>query len=191
MGRDGALLSGGVLVLALTGCQPHIGDQCVLSTDCSVSGDRQCDISQPGGYCTQFSCTTNSCPDNASCVVFEPTVPGCPYDDYSSPARTAESLCMKTCQGDGDCRGGYVCRDPRQLPWSALILDDNQTERVCIVPPDPGAPSANGSAEDAAVCQPTGPNVPPIDASTNVVKEEAGDDAASGDATTADSGSDR
>jgi hypothetical protein len=168
------------LLLALAGCQPHIGDKCVLSTDCSINGTRQCDTSQPGGYCTQFSCGTNSCPDNAACTLFEGAVPGCAYNDYNSPSRTARSLCLKTCGSDGDCRDGYVCLDPRQPPWNAQILDDNQNQRVCIVPPDYGMPGVNMSSEDAAVCQPSGPKVGQIDAGTNLV--EAGPDDASADA---------
>ncbi len=161
--------------LLLSGCQRHIGDQCVLSTDCAINGTEQCDTSQPGGYCTQFNCNTNSCPDNAACTLFQGTVSGCPYNDYQSPSRTARSLCMKSCGSDGDCRGGYVCLDPRQPPWSAQILDDNQNVRVCIVPPDQGIPGVNMSSADAAVCQPSGPNVPPIDAGTHLA--DAGGDA--------------
>jgi hypothetical protein len=171
----GVLAVGLALALALSGCQKHIGDDCVLSTDCSIQGNRQCDTSQPGGYCTQFFCNTNSCPDNAACILFEGAVPGCAYDDYESPARTARSLCMKTCGSDGDCRDGYVCRDPKQPPWNAEILDDWQHSLVCIVPPDQGIAGVNMSVEDAAVCQPTGPKVPGIDASTNVVEAGGGD----------------
>ncbi|HKO50071.1 MAG TPA: hypothetical protein VJV79_20210, partial [Polyangiaceae bacterium] len=46
-----AALTGG---LAL-GCTPKIGDDCSVSTNCSTTGDRLCDITQPGGYCTKFN----------------------------------------------------------------------------------------------------------------------------------------
>jgi len=136
-------------LLPLSGCTPKIGDACTQSTDCSVQGNRACDTSQIGGYCTIFGCATNSCPDSASCVVFRVSVPGCQYNDYDAPGRTGRSLCMEGCKGDSDCRGGYVCRDPRGAPWSAVILDDTQQD-VCIQ-----APVNEGNAglnPDAAVC---------------------------------------
>src|ERR1700760_4201839 len=52
------------------GCTPHIGDSCTISTNCSAQGDRLCDITQPGGYCTEFNCEPDSCPDDAICVNF-------------------------------------------------------------------------------------------------------------------------
>ena len=56
------------LVLAalalVTGCQPKIGDACNTSTDCSTQGDRLCDTTQPGGYCTIFNCEPNTCPED-------------------------------------------------------------------------------------------------------------------------------
>ena len=118
----------------LAGCAPKIGDACTQSTDCSTQGNRVCDTSEIGGYCTIFDCARNSCPDMASCVVFDVSVPGCAYNDYLAPARTGRALCMARCQSDSDCRGGYECVDPRQPPFSAVILDDTQ-QKVCIEAP--------------------------------------------------------
>jgi hypothetical protein len=124
-----------VSLALLSGCAPKIGDACTQSTDCSTQGNRVCDTSQVGGYCTIFDCARNSCPDMASCVVFNVSPPGCAYDDYLAPERTGRSLCMARCESDSDCRGGYECVDPRQPPFSAVILDDTQ-QRVCIeLPP--------------------------------------------------------
>jgi hypothetical protein len=140
----------------LAGCQPQIGDRCVLNTDCSISGTRQCDTSLPGGYCTIFNCGPNSCPDQSACYLFYSEVQGCPYDDHQ-PSRTAHSFCMKDCQQDGDCRAGYVCKTLRELsgpPWDALLLDDNQNQNVCVPVPDQGdsgVPDAN--APPLPVCQ--------------------------------------
>src|SRR5690242_18467125 len=59
--RFGAALT---LWIVATGCKPKIGDECKTSTDCSVTGDRLCDITQPSGYCTIFNCEEpGSCPD--------------------------------------------------------------------------------------------------------------------------------
>jgi hypothetical protein len=146
IGRVGSVGSVGAVRLALalalgtgaavlSGCTPKIGDKCVLNTDCGSSGTLSCDTSMPGGYCTQFNCQAGKCQNNAACVEFLASVPGCPYDDYQSPSRTGRTFCLKTCQKDSDCRqsDGYVCGNPKDPPWSAQILDDNQGERVCIV----------------------------------------------------------
>src|SRR5215472_17578476 len=126
------------VALALAACTPHIGDRCTLNTDCSISNTRQCDNSQPNGYCTVFNCSPNSCPDNAACVDFQASVPGCPYDDYASPSRSARSFCMQTCGSNGDCRqsDGYQCLAMNQLGVAAVIIDTNAAQRVCAIPPD-------------------------------------------------------
>src|SRR5689334_9273278 len=92
-GRRAAVL--GVLASAIA-CTPEIGDKCVLSTDCSVRGDRLCDNSQPGGYCTVFNCKGSDCPDQAACVLFNAAVQGCGFDDRAGNfgGRTARSFCV-------------------------------------------------------------------------------------------------
>jgi hypothetical protein len=170
------------------GCTPSIGDKCVLSTDCSIRGDRLCDTAQPGGYCTIFGCRGNLCPDEAACVLFNAAVQGCGYDDRQN-SRTGRTFCMAQCHTDSDCRGGYICADPRKTPWSAVILDDDQTQKVCIVTPDTGESSVGGPATlasmpDAAVCQPAAPDLGTTgsgaDAGTDAA--DAGADAGAGDA---------
>jgi hypothetical protein len=69
--------------------------------ECSFNADRQCDLAQPGGYCTVPECDPDRCPDEAMCVEFDSNAP-----------RLARRYCMKTCNVDGDCRGGYVCTHP-------------------------------------------------------------------------------
>ena len=164
---------------ALTGCTPHIGAKCNINTDCSVQGTLVCDTSEPDGYCTLFNCVPDSCQNEAACVMLNASVPGCPYDDYASPARTGRTMCLEQCHKDSDCRtsDGYVCADPRQPPWNAIIVDDDQSQHVCIVAPDyyDGGPSA--SFADAAVCQSSGPSVPAIEAGGS-----AGDAGDAGDA---------
>jgi hypothetical protein len=138
--------------LAATGCTPKIGDKCVLSTDCSQQGTLLCDTSQPAGYCTQLNCTNGSCPNNAVCVEFQSSVPGCAYNDYQSPSRTGRTFCMAHCSSPSDCRqsDGYTCADPRLAPWNASILDNNQSQSVCIV--GPGLLSDASSMPGAPVC---------------------------------------
>ena len=157
------------------GCTPSIGDRCNISTDCSIQGNRLCDTSQPAGYCTIGHCTAGSCPDNATCVQFGASLPGCPYDDYTAPERGGRSLCMKTCSKDSDCRqgDGYACVAPSKV-LGAVILEGNQSARVCMVPATPVA------LTDADVCSTTRPDVPPIEASVEPVPDASSDTAADG-----------
>ena len=156
----------------VAGCKSEIGDQCVLSTDCSTRGDRLCDTSQPGGYCTQFNCSTNSCPDNALCVLFNSNVPGCGYDDRAGKygSRIARAFCVASCDTNEDCRGGYACVDPKLPPWNGLVQDTNQVKRSCMVLPtdynlDGGVDAAGRDTRNRPICGPTAPDVDPIDAS--------------------------
>jgi hypothetical protein len=151
--------------LGLAGCTPKIGHQCVLSTDCGTQGGLVCDPTVPGGYCTLTNCQPNLCPDEAACVLFESNLPGCAVNDRNGPmgARTGESFCMEQCHKQSDCRAGYICADPRQPPWNAQILDDDQTQHICIADPTASAEDS-GTDYDAAVCQATGPMLPPLDA---------------------------
>jgi hypothetical protein len=177
-----SLLEGLALTLALGlgGCTPSIGDKCVLSTDCSLQGDRLCDTSEPGGYCTVLNCASNSCPNSAVCVMFNAAVPGCAYNDRSL-SRTGRTFCMAQCQSNSDCRDGYICANPLEPPWNALIIDNNQMQLVCIVPPDVGATGADASTplqSDAAVCQASGPPVPPLSLDGSLSEDAAVDSAA-------------
>ena len=86
------------------GCQPGIGDSCGSSTDCSATGERQCDRAQPGGYCTVLGCNADTCPGGSVCVEWR-----------FIPSRTAETWCMKPCSNDGDCRTAYLCALPSQI----------------------------------------------------------------------------
>lgn len=163
------------LALLLSGCTPEIGDKCTLSTDCSIRGDRFCDTSQPDGYCTIPGCRGSGCPDKAGCILFRGSVPGCQYDDRAQ-ARTGRSFCMAACESDDDCRDGYVCRDPRQPPWKAIIQDDVQEQTTCL--PRPASESASFATPDPAVCQAGTGDAPPISANPGTIDYgDAGADA--------------
>lgn len=121
------LASLSVLVLALAasffaaGCAPTIGDGCGSATNCSVNGDRQCDLFQPGGACTVFDCQADSCPDNAVCVRFNPDEP-----------RLAVVACMRRCESDSNCRGGYHCTSAEELGNAAVIDLDPPGGLFCV-----------------------------------------------------------
>src|SRR5690606_9214892 len=86
--------------LGLTACAPVVGDGCDNSIDCSVNGDRFCDLAQPGGYCTVVGCDPDACPDDAVCVEWR-----------FEPRRLAESWCMRSCKKTSSCdrSGSYAC----------------------------------------------------------------------------------
>ena len=108
--------------VAITGCAQNIGDSCSGSSDCSQTGERQCDLAQPGGYCTVFSCDPDTCPEGA-CVEWR-----------FIPSRTAETWCMQTCGGDGNCRNDYYCVLPSNInmagEWEAEVPTDERVARI-------------------------------------------------------------
>jgi len=153
------------LAAFVLGCTPQIGDRCNASTDCSTRGDRLCDTSQPGGYCTVLNCRGGSCADESVCVLFGSAVPGCGYDDRSGTfgSRVARSFCMAPCGSAADCRDGYVCADPRSYPWNAVVLENDQSRRTCLPTPREGL-DAGSDVGTALVCGPASPPIPPIEA---------------------------
>jgi hypothetical protein len=119
-----------VALLATLGCGKEIGDNCIISADCSPNGDRQCDTSSKEGYCTIKGCNFNSCPEEAACIRFftgsftnrmcaepGPFSPECSLDElcsltgYCVPRSAETRFCMRTCESKEDCRDGYECRD--------------------------------------------------------------------------------
>lgn len=132
------LLATLVATTAAAGCKPEIGDDCQISSDCSASDDRLCDITAPGGYCTIFNCEPGACPEDESlCVQFgaeRSPLEAC--QDLQSPSPYASSFCMATCEDSSDCRAGYRCEDlsdPENV-WGALLIDRDRGTRACVVP---------------------------------------------------------
>lgn len=108
------------------GCAPQIGDACESSVDCSVNGDRICDIAQPGGYCTVANCEEGTCPDDSLCVEFR-----------FARERLASSWCMAPCEDDGECRPGYLCVEAEEIlanddSPNARLLDTASPGRFCV-----------------------------------------------------------
>jgi hypothetical protein len=123
-----------VVVLAAAACGPKIGDECTDSLECAVDGTRFCDQTQPDGYCLIPGCRADECPEEAVCVRF----------GLDEQART---FCLQHCEGNGDCRTGYVCAAPEPLPVPAsegeplpvateIIDDAPQGRRFCTVRAD-------------------------------------------------------
>jgi uncharacterized membrane protein YgcG len=123
------------------GCTPKIGDDCSVSTNCSSTGDRLCDVTQPGGYCTTFNCEPGSCPEDSVCVNFGTQlspIAGCAPSQANSPYK--RSFCMADCGSDSDCRSGYRCLAPKgdcndSSCFNAVLAEHSGGQRVCAVPP--------------------------------------------------------
>lgn len=127
------------ILVALAGaasCKPEIGDECSVSTDCSSTGDRLCDTTQPGGYCTIYNCEPGTCPEEAICVAFEISKSDVCEDPQLS-SRLQRNFCMRSCEGNDDCRGGYSCEDMNDPlnPWRAAVNEHGSVNgAVCISP---------------------------------------------------------
>jgi hypothetical protein len=140
-------------LLALSGCTADIGDACSTSTNCSSSGDRACDTTSPGGYCTIFNCEPDTCPSEAGCIAFRQQVSLNPACKDPTDTRMMRTFCMVHCSDNSDCRNGYVCGDVSAVdnPWGASLADRNNRDgRVCIVPP---ATASEGTSAAAGYCQ--------------------------------------
>lgn len=134
-------------VLFVAGCAPEIGDACDTSTDCSQSGERLCDVSQQGGYCTVFDCEKGMCPEEATCVVFAASpsrVDACIQETGTSPSQ--RSFCMLACEVHSDCRveDGYGCLDPTVAGGESV---DEPGRRVCMFNPVASTEKPNHSGE--------------------------------------------
>src|SRR6185369_5903818 len=147
------LLLCALLALA-SGCKQKIGDDCKISTDCSAAGDRLCDITAPGGYCTIYNCEPGTCPeDEGPCVEFgAQRARAAACQDKQSPSPYGRAFCMAKCDDDSDCRSGYTCQDLSQPgnAWDAVLIDRDRGNKACVVPYTPASPGAGGASSEEA-----------------------------------------
>ncbi len=158
------LVLASVLAFGLSACTPSIGDACAYATECSARGDRMCDLTQPGGYCTIANCSRGTCPAGSLCVLFGATEPGCPTNDRAT-SRFGRTYCMAMCGSGGDCRAGYRCDSPVAVPWAGMVLDDDGAAHVCLAEPNMSLTRDGGSSVDAAVpgvCSTVPPELPAL-----------------------------
>jgi hypothetical protein len=144
------------------GCKPDIGDKCTTSTDCSIAGERLCDLTQPGGYCTIFNCEPNLCPEKSVCVAFGERT--CSVQAVT--LRFRRTFCMATCKKDSDCRNGdnYHCIDITNDSSRRVVDINPASHQICGIPATYEVPSVS---PNPAVCYPS-------DASFDVSQPEAG-----------------
>ena len=142
------------LATLLGACGSEIGDDCSTSVDCSPDGDRICDPTLPGGYCTVEGCDEGTCPDDAVCVRFFPTsgllhtcAAGCAAhevclsDGFCAARKSEDRFCMRGCAQDYQCRDHYVCRETgmagaelAQAPDDPEAFDPDRVGRFCGPP---------------------------------------------------------
>ena len=157
-----------VLSIGTLSCGSKIGDSCKISNDCSQEGDRLCDLSSPGGYCTVLGCDHDTCPNGSVCIRFfssvltnlpcDPTTEDidtddCAIDDVCTlagicvPRSSEVRYCMSTCDSEADCRVDYECRDfERMQQHGGQPVDDPEqsTASTTVQPfcaPAPQEPS--------------------------------------------------
>ena len=74
-------------------CAAEIGDECQYDNECSPNMDRNCDNSQPGGYCLIIGCGPDECPSEASCVEFTTPCPtGQGYEEQTIRGTDAQTV---------------------------------------------------------------------------------------------------
>jgi hypothetical protein len=127
------------LALALVGCGKQIGDECESATECiSTDTDRIC-LTQTGegfpkGYCSQFNCSPDSCPEEAACVAYRRTLAGGECADQSNRSRLERTYCMLRCSDDSDCRSGYKClAADGDNPLGATVIDAKAEVKICTL----------------------------------------------------------
>jgi len=155
------------IAAAVAGCTHHIGDSCTQNVDCSPLGDRFCDTSAPGGYCTIQDCDVredpqgnlvDSCTDadgNSVCVRFFTQV-------ASEPCDPIRELQMQQSRDRGDANACLEC-----TPDEACHCDasDPANPTACVASsatsdggvPDGGASNLGGAGITGQRCPGAGP----------------------------------
>jgi hypothetical protein len=111
--------------LAVGACTRRIGSACRVSTDCSIRGERICDLSyltdadgnvdpKGKGECTIEGCTPGSCPKEGACIqVFNTEFLSVACDPALEDRRVPLTV---PCADDGDCEEGGRCDTPGVCP---------------------------------------------------------------------------
>jgi len=125
-------------LLALAACQAKIGDACERSTDCSLRGERICDLShrvteqgvvRPSGEgeCTIDGCGRGACPEEAACIkVYGTDFLNIACDPDREDLATFCDAGATTCEALG-------CRESTNPGvWTCPPRDDCGANEVCL-----------------------------------------------------------
>ncbi len=132
-----------IALFALAGCQAKIGDECERSTDCSLRGERVCDLSHRvdsagvvqtagKGECTIDGCGRDSCPNEAACIKvygsnFLSVACDPQREDLATTCDSSEDDCMaRGCSLDADDQ--WVCPPRNDCDVSEVCLP----EGLCV-----------------------------------------------------------
>lgn len=135
-----SLLLALLALLGPTACKAKIGDGCLRSTDCSIRGERVCDLSHrvteagvqstlstAKGECTIDGCGRDTCPKEAACI----KVYG---SDFLSVACDPEREDVAVfCEADPDaCEARGCLPSIEDGVWTCPPRDDCQANEVCL-----------------------------------------------------------
>jgi hypothetical protein len=128
-------------LLGLAACQAKIGAECLRSTDCSIRGERICDLSHRvndqgvvaasgKGECTIEGCGRDSCPKEAACI----KVYG---SDFLSVACDPEredvaTVCDLERLGEAGCEARGCVPSIEAGTWTCPPRDDCEARQVCL-----------------------------------------------------------
>jgi len=157
---------------ASAGCSKSIGDACGTNVDCSIAGDRFCDIAPPGGYCTVEGCDVTSdgldtCPGDSVCVRFFTPIQTepCTYDPTSPVGDCApDERCVCDLSDTGTCVSGAHCApENSERRWCMArcgqdsdCRDEYQCRETGTLGAEPVPSLANPSGVNAKFCVSSG-----------------------------------
>ncbi len=174
MSRLSVLVVASTLVAA-AGCTHNIGDPCNTNVDCSPAGDRFCDTSAPGGYCTVEGCDVNTCPNSEACVRFltqrldEPCTydPAQPFSRADCPESDEECICDTAIPDGGTTCTAHCAPEDSERRWCQHRCSTDSDCRIgyhCVEAGSGGAllvptlnnPNPSSSNPPTLFCEPLG-----------------------------------
>src|SRR5262249_4197860 len=132
-----------ILFALLAGaCGKEIGDPCIVSSDCSQTGDRLCLNSEKEGYCTIMGCDYNTCPSESECVRFFAgsfEKKQCDPRAEDQPCGSGDPNCVSAsdhmpCQaGDVACVASDDCSLDELCPLAGHCVPRSSEVRYCML----------------------------------------------------------
>jgi hypothetical protein len=150
--------------MAAAACGKDIGDDCKTNVDCAQDGTRDCDLSQPGGYCTINGCDEKFCPSGSICIrIFPYEAEGNTFCDWVPRNQSSQNQ-SAACSGDQStqdpdtqcvCASDQICLpDGHCVP---RISERRFCEKSC---------SSDGDCRSGYVCREAGVETKPSTSNT-------------------------